>query len=256
MTPSRRARAPLASALVFAIVAVACGGSAPSTSTSPDPTLSPTRSPAPSPSTMEPSPLPVETAPPAATVEPVATTGRIVDASNGYTITLPDGWVRIDLTEQDIEAAVRIGFDAISPEAAELLVEQVSAMSAAGIKLFAIDEDGATLELVPNVSIAVIPSAGLALGLLEHTIVAQLRNALPTLEGEIESERLALPAGESLRIAYDIGTGEAAGGQSVRVQQYLIVGETSGYFVTVTGASTPEFVEEALEIASTFEFIE
>ncbi len=204
---------------------------------------------------MEPSPLPVETAPPAS-VEPVATTGRIVDASNGYAITLPDGWLRIDLTDEDVETVVRSGLEAISPESAELVMEQVTAMTAAGIKLFAIDQDGATLEYVPNVNILSIPSAGLSLNLLEHTIVAQLRNALPTLQGEIASERITLPAGDSLQMTYDLDMGDVAPGRSVGVHQFLIVGETAGYFVTVSGPSTPEFADEALEIASTCGFVE
>jgi hypothetical protein len=251
MNPSRRPRAPLATALALMIAAAACGGPTAVTSEPPDPTPSPV----PTATMVEPSSLPVGTSAPAS-VTPLGTTGRIVDVSNGYAITLPDGWVRMDLTKQDLESFIRAGLEAMSAEAAEALVEQVSAMSAAGIKFFAIDQDGATLQHVPNVTILSIPSGGLVLNLLEQTMVPQLRNSLPTLKGDIESERVALPVGESLRITYEVSIDHVAPGTSVGVSQFLILDETMLYFVTVSGPNTSEFAEEALDIASTFDFIE
>ena len=251
MNPSRRPFAPLASALALMMVAAACGGSTATTSEAPETTPSPI----PTATIVEPSPLPTETAPPASE-NALGTTGRIVDASNGYAITLPDGWVRIDLTEQDLESVIKAGVKAMSPEAAETLVEQISAMSAAGIKFYAIDQDGATLQFVPNVNILSIQTGGLPLNLLEQTIVPQLRNSLPSLKGQIESERVALPVGESLRITYVLGMDDLVPGMSVGVRQFLILDETMGYFVTVSGPNTPEFADEAFDIASTFEFVE
>ena len=241
----------MAAALAVTLLVAACGGSTATTTPSVEPEPSPT--PAPTVSAAPHSAAPTA----AASVAPLGTTGRIVDDSNGYAITLPDGWVRIDLTQQDVEAVVQAGLEAMSPEAADLLVSQISAMTAAGMKFFAIDRDGATLEYVPNVNILSIPTGGLSLNLLEQTVVAQLEGTLQNVEGEIESERVALPAGESLRITYVLGM-DAAGvpGVNAAVHQFLILGETTGYFVTVSGPNTEEFAAEALAIASTFELLE
>ena len=196
MPSPRRRPASMAAALAVTLLVAACGGS----TATPTPSVAPEPSPTPAPTV---SAAPHSAAPTAAaSVAPLGTTGRIVDDSNGYAITLPDGWVRIDLTQQDVEAVVQAGLEAMSPEAADLLVSQISAMTAAGMKFFAIDRDGATLEYVLGMDAAGVP------------------------------------------------------GVNAAVHQFLILGETTGYFVTVSGPNTEEFAAEALAIASTFELLE
>jgi hypothetical protein len=245
----------LASALAaLALVLAACGGS---TATS-SPTEAPEPTPSPNPTEAStPEPTTSQAPASASTGGPVGTTGRIVDEEAGYAVTLPDGWLRLDLSEGDIEQFFETGLDAMSPEAAQLLQGQVTAMLASGMRFFAIDQAGVTPEFAPNMNILVTPTGGTSLDLLEQVIVGQLEATLPDIAGEIETERLTLPSGDSLRMSYALDVDPTGGSaMQVAIHQFLIIDGAQGIFLTVSGPASDEFAAEALGIAEGFELLD
>ena len=77
-------------------------------------------------------------------------------------------------------------------------------MLASGLVLFALGPEpiGGT-----NLNILAVPSMGMGLDLLEQASLAQLK---AVAEGQIDSERVTLPAGEALHLRYAVrGAGRA-----------------------------------------------
>jgi hypothetical protein len=244
----------LAVALAFPLILTACGAS--TATNAPTPALTPSSTPTAAPPSEPP---PSEPPPASASAAPgpsLATSGRIVDAANGYALTLPEGWQRIDLTDQDIDQVLDAGVGAMSPEAAELLRTQVRTMAASGIKMFAIDQNGITPEFVTNANVLVIPTGGVSLDLIEPTVVSQLETTLPDIDGEIETERVTLPAGEALRISYVLGLSPNGSDVDVAIHQFLVVGDTNGVYLTVSGPPGDELADDALGIAQTLELVD
>jgi hypothetical protein len=238
-----------ASATLFV---AACGGSTATTASStPEPvTAAPTEQATPEPvATVEPSTEPSAAA-------SFATTGRIVDAENGFAITLPEGWQRLSLTEEDLDLFFRTGVEMMSPEAAGLLEGQVRSMLTSGIKFFAMDMEGLASGAANNLNVIATPSGGVSIDLLEQIVVGQLEATFPDLEGDIESERVTLPAGDALHISYSVDTDAPDGTKlDLTIHQFLVEGDGTAYYVTVTGPSTDEFAAQALEIAESLELV-
>ena len=254
MGTSRRLGFALVIALSPAIL-VACGAS--TASTAPTDTAAAQTAPP----TVEPVPseAPVASVAPAS-AEPgpsLATSGRIVDTASGFALTLPDGWRRIDLAGDDVDRFMDAGLDAMSPEAADALRNQVRTMAASGIKLFAIDQNGITPEFVTNANVLVLPTGGVSLDLIEPTVVSQLEATLTDINGDVETERVTLPAGEALKISYELGLSPAGGSDvNVAIHQYLVVGDTNGVYLTVSGVPGEDLESTALEIAQTLELVD
>ena len=228
-----RLRATLAALLVSAALA-ACGG----TTTSSAPAASPEASqPAPSASPSEvatASPSEAPTASPSeAAATPgssLATTGRIEIPDKGVAVTLPEGWTRIDLTAGDLDALLEAA-GAADPALAQQYSAQIQQMLAAGLALFAFGPDPLA---GTNVTILAIPSMGVSLDLLEQINTAQIE---ALAQGEVDSERVTLPAGEAVHFEYSVPV--AATGQTTTIDQYLLIGGDNQLVVMITGA-TPE----------------
>jgi len=141
MTSSINARARLLSLAAVGLVAAACAGapaaSAPaSASASPVPTTSSAPS-------VEASPSASASASAAASPSAgasVATTGRIAIPDHKFAVTLPDGWTRIPLEAQDIDALIEAA-GAQNPQLAQSYTQQIKAMAAQGLVLFAFGPD-------------------------------------------------------------------------------------------------------------------
>jgi hypothetical protein len=65
----------------------------------------------------------------------------------------------------------------------------------------------------------------------EQANLANIRKGL-ALEGEIDEERVGLPAGEALRLEYQHGVGPGGERLTLAVVQYIVTGEGEGYVVT------------------------
>ena len=225
MTSSTRTRATaLAGVAVLTLVAAACGGapaaSAPTSTSQPAATASAAPS-------AEASPTVAATASPTAAAS-VATTGRIVVPDHRFAVTLPEGWTRIDLQAQDIDAMLDAA-GSMSPDLADLYSQQIRAMAAQGLVVFAFGPDAS---MGSNLNILSAPSLGLSLDFLEQANLAQLKTMT---NGEIAAERVQLPAGEAIHLSYSMSAG--TGMPSPSIEQYFLLNGDKQLVVSLTNAS-------------------
>ena len=242
-------RATLVALAACSIVVAACGGGPASASPSTGPAAdTPAPSTAASP-TAAPTEVPSDAATDAPSDAPSAstdgsdggpTTGRIEVPDSGIAVTLPDGWTRIDLSAQDLEAILEAAGGS-DPALAAVLSEQVRALAAAGLTFFAIGDDIAEGETMNVLS---TPSMGISLDLIESLNESQLQQV--AVEGTLETDRVTLPAGEAIRFAYDL-PGQA--GAQASVIQYALISGDRMVIVSVSGADTEdvEAIAESIE---------
>ena len=227
--PTLRRATVVAGLTAVVLVASACGAT-PAASTAPSSSTAPVES-ASSAAPVEPLPSAVSSPSASAATSPaasLATSGRVVIADQGFAVTLPDGWTRIDLAAKDIDALIEAA-GAQNPELAWVYTQQIRAMAAQGLVLFAF---GPNMADGTNVNILSTPSMGLSLEFLEQANLAQL-GAL--VDGEIASERVQLPAGEAVHLRYAMSAG--TGTPSPTIEQYFLLNGDKQLVVSVTNAS-------------------
>jgi hypothetical protein len=171
----------------------------------------------------------------------LATSGRIEFADKGFAVTLPDGWTRIDLQAQDLDALLKAAGES-NPALAQAQSAQIKSMLAAGLVLFAL---GPTPMSGANVNILVVPSLGLSMDLLEQANLAQVK---ALANGTVTSDRVTLPAGEALHFKYAINVGNLPTAASI--EQYMILTDQQQYIVSVTNgqAGDAEAIAKSIEL--------
>jgi hypothetical protein len=231
-----RLRGALSITLLSMAIA-ACGGSTPST---PTVTVGPVTGATPVPTGAEPvaSPTPAGAATPAGGLP---TTGRIVVADKGFAITLPDGWTRVDVTPEALEAAMEAS--ELDPALAAQYEAQIKSLLGTGLSIFAFGPDPSK---GTQVTVLALPGMGLSLDLLDQINTSQLENLA---EGDIVSERITLPAGDAIHYRYALGV-EGAGGATL--DQYFILAGSNQLVVTATNASEAD----ATAIANSVEVVD
>ena len=204
---------------LLSIALAACGGSTPST-----PTVGPATGATPVPTSAEPdaSPTAAGAATPAGSLP---TTGRIVVADKGFAITLPDGWTRVDVTPEALEAAMEASD--LDPALAAQYEAQIKSLLGTGLSIFAFGPDPSK---GTQVTVLALPGMGLSLDLLDQINSSQLENLA---EGDVVSERITLPAGDAIHYRYALGV-EGAGGATL--DQYFILAGSNQLVVTATNA--------------------
>ena len=234
--PSSNRSTPAATWLTAAALAVgACGGAAASATPSVAPVPSATTAPATStpepatPTVVPPSPTPSASPSPTAAAS-LATSGRIEIADKGFAVTLPDGWVRIDLTAGDLEAIIA-GAGQVSPELAKSYSAQVKQLLAAGLVVFAFGPGG---EARANLNILALPSMGLSMDLLEQMNRSQIE---PLADGDVMVERVELPAGDALHFSYRV---KAEGQASPSIDQFMLLAGDQQLVVTLTSGTAAQ----------------
>lgn len=233
--PMRRLGGAL-SITLLSIALSACGGSTPSTALTTDP---PTQASTPPSSTApEASPTAASAATPGASI---ATTGRIEVKEQGFAVTLPDGWTRVDLSASDMGAIMEAAGN-VDPALAEQYNAQIQAMLASGLAVYAFGPDPAT-----NVNVMAIPGAGLSLDLLEQMNTAQIEALAGT---DVTAERITLPGGDAIHYRYELSAAGMPAGTSI--DQYLMVAGAKQLVITVTNA--PE--ADARAIANSIEVLD
>ncbi len=223
------------SIMLLAVALAACGGSTPSASAGPTGVVTP------APASVEPAGSPDASPSVAAAATPgsdLATTGRIEVADKGFAVTLPDGWTRVDVTPEELEAAMAAS--ELDPELAAQYSAQIKALLGTGLSIFAFGPDPSA---GTQVTVLALPTMGLSLDLLDQINTAQLEQLA---EGEIESERIKLPAGDAIHYHYALGAGVTEG---ATLDQYFILAGTNQLVVTATNASP----EDAAAIANSVE---
>ena len=222
---------------LLAIALAACGGSTPSATVAPDSEVTP------APASVAPAGSP-DAAPStgaAATPGDLATTGRIEVADKGFALTLPDGWTRVDVTPEALEAAMAAS--ELDPALAEQYSAQIKALLGTGLSIFAFGPDPTA---GTQVTVLALPSMGLSLDLLDQINTAQLEQLAA---GDIETERIKLPAGDAIHYHYALGSEAAAG---ATLDQYFIIAGPNQLVVTATNASP----EDAAAIANSVETLD
>lgn len=207
------------SVTLLSIALAACGGATPSAS------VAPTTGVTPAPASLPPS----ASASAGAAATPagsLATTGRIVVADKGFALTLPDGWTRVDITPEALEAAMAAS--ELDPALAAQYEAQIKSLLGTGLSIFAFGPDPSA---GTQVTVLALPGMGLSLDLLDQINKSQLENLA---EGEIVSERVTLPAGDAIHYRYALG-GEGTGGATL--DQYFILAGSNQLVMTATNAS-------------------
>jgi hypothetical protein len=259
---TRSIRTGLLALTGVAVIAAGCGSSAasagPSAGASAAPSVAsaaPSETPAPSEMASPSASSSASTeASPSAAGGPVGTTGRIVDETKGFAVTLPDGWIRYDLAGADLEQRLGAATGNMTPEAQEGLKQQLEALSAAGLTFFAIGPN-ASPNFATNLNIIALPAGGMTLDTLEQLNVAQLE-AMGTIAGDVTTERVTLPAGEALHLRYAIKTPGVDGVEiAPTVDQYLIVGGDQQFIVTFSGLDDGTLEGDAKATVESFELL-
>jgi hypothetical protein len=243
--------------LVFAAMLMIACTAAPATT--PEPTATPVAAtptaqpatPTPVPATPMPTPV-VATASPTATDDDLAVTGRVVIGDHGYAVTLPDGWLRVDLDEEFMAAfAEALGSDEMADFVA-IFGDQLEAMFTAGVSLVAFREEDLFGEFATNVNVLTMPAGGMSMNALETLNVRQI-GSLPGVNQEVNSERVALPVGEALRLTCAFA-GDGDGGY--RVEQYLFLADRTQYWLTVSAALDDDsLARDARAMAESFDLL-
>lgn len=240
MTPSTLRRATVVAGIAaLTLVAAACGGT-PTASTAASPSSQPAQSASTAPS-IEPSPS-TSASTAASPAASVATTGRVVIPEQRFAVTLPDGWTRIDLGADDIDALIQAA-GAQNPELAGIYTQQIRAMAAQGLVLFAFGPDPGD---GTNVNILSTPSMGLSLDFLEQANLAELE---ALADGDIASERVQLPAGEAIHLRYAMSAGTAVSAPTI--EQYFLLNGDKQLVVSMTNASDDDVaaIVRSIELA-------
>jgi len=244
MTSSMAVRARLLGVAAVALVAAACGAT-PAASTPAAPSTSPatTASSAPSVAPSASASASASAAASASAGASVATTGRIVIPDHDFAVTLPNGWTRIDLAAQDIDALIEAA-GAQNPQLAQSYTQQIRAMAAQGLVLFAFGPD---MTSGTNLNVLSTPNMGLSLDFLEQANVAQVK---ALANGAVTSERVQLPAGEALHLRYALST--ATGAPSPTIEQYMLINGDKQLVVSLTNTSEAEAsaIAQSIELLS------
>lgn len=237
MTIHTRRLAGALSITLLSMALAACGGSAPSASgaptsaaTSAPPSVAPEASPSAAAASAA--------ATPAASL---ATTGRIVVADKGFALTLPDGWTRVDVTPEALEAAMEAS--ELDPALAAQYEAQIKSLLGTGLSIFAFGPDPSA---GTQVTVLALPGMGLSLDLLDQINQSQLESLA---EGDIVSERITLPAGDAIHYRYRLGV-EGTGGATL--DQYFVLVGANQLVVTATNATETD----AKAIADSIEAID
>jgi hypothetical protein len=221
---------------------------------------------------LEPSPrLPSIPTPMPATQSPapsMALSGRIVNAANGYAITLPEGWFRFDLGSQMAEllqetlrydpAVLAIcgaesddGFEECVDDQVELAEQQMTTLQEeSSIVAFNLDSMTGGKQIVATTFTENL-SAAFATYLV-GTTPSYLR--MNGIEGEIEADLVQLPAGEAARFAFRV---PAEAGGPLNIIQYGIPTPSVVHWIVVQAGRHDERLEDlAAQLASSLEILE
>ena len=234
MTNHTRRLAGALSITLLSIVLAACGGATPSASDAPASAVTA----APASVAPEASPSAAVAATPASSL---ATTGRIAVADKGFAITLPDGWTRLDITPEALDAAMAA--NDVDPAMAAQISAQMG-MLGDGLAVFAFGPDPS--ETGTQVTVLALPAMGLSLDLLDQINKSQLENLA---EGDVVSERVTLPAGDAIHYRYAI---EIEGTPGATLDQYFVLAGSNQLVVTATNATEAE----ATAIANSIEVLD
>lgn len=210
----------LTAALGVAVLVAACGTTTP---TAAPPTLAPTQA-------VTPTAAPTPTAEP--TVLPAPTPASPY-AGQAYSLTLPDGWVTLDMKNPAGQAALD-AFVAANPS----MAGPIEAFKQLDNVVMAVNQ------LLGNVVVSFsIPSGGLSLDVIAASITTQFAT-VPGVKEVPAPDDVTLPAGPAKHWHLELEANNPAGGTySVGESIYLVANDTTAVlveFVEVGGTPVPQ----------------
>jgi hypothetical protein len=151
-------------------------------------------------------------------------------AEYGFSVAVPSDWKTVKpgdlLSDEDAES-----FRRENPEIGAYL-EAISGPNSP-IKFFAFDPD-VKEKFATNLNVVVLPlSAGVSFDQWARAAVAEVKK-LPSRSGPIHEDRVALPAGDALRLSYRQEFSFEGGERTVSTVQYALLGEARSYVLTFT----------------------
>lgn len=188
---------------------------APSVAASATPSVAPASQPAPS------------TATASGGTGSLPTTGRIAVADKGYAITLPSGWTRLDLSQDAIGDLLDASASSLPQEMQDMLKSQVGQMASTGVSVFAFRQPEGAIAAGTTLNVLTLPAMPVPLDTFESLIVTQLKGVVGQ-DTKITTARVQGPAGEFLRLTYDLKMGAA----SIGTVQYLFLGTANQYVIS------------------------
>jgi hypothetical protein len=193
------------------------------------------------------SPTPVPT--------PSPGTGRIVDVTDGFAITLPSGWRQVPVDGSSIAAIL-----ALLPSGSSIpavLRTEVAQAEASGIVFLAIDLRPATLASgnASTVNVNVQAPSTLPLPLLEPLVTGLLSSA-PGITN-IAATQVTLPAGKAIRITYTQALATSVGTVKLAGTQFVLLSSKHTYTVSFgcTYADAPSCRSQADAMMKTFDLM-
>lgn len=157
-------------------------------------------------------------------------------AEHGFSIAVPSDWKTLTPGEA-LSANELQEFRDDNPEVAPYL-DAVSAPDSP-IKFLALDPRVKDA-FATNVNVVALPASGGVSFDRWAKAAATEANNLPSRSGPLEQERVNLPAGEALRLAYDQSFSFEGEERTVATLQYALVGASRSYVLTFTTPSAQE----------------
>jgi hypothetical protein len=246
MGPRRSLLAVLA---ILALVIAACGSSAPG-----ETALAPATADAPGDGpSAEPTEAAGESVDPSEGGSDLPTTGRIEFPDDGYAITLPDNWFRVDLSDEGIQEMLQAGAGELPEGFDETMQAQIQQMLQSGVSLLAYrlpDDDAA---MGTNINVLVLPDYGMTLDSLEALNKAQIQQIVGA-NAEVGASRVDLAAGEAALLEYGFESGD--GSEPVGIDQYYLVGNDNQLILTCTIPGGGDVKDECRDIADSLELLQ
>jgi hypothetical protein len=240
---ARRSSLLAAGTLAVGLVVAACGG----TAATPAASTAATSAPATVAPTTAPTDAPSEAAPSVAASSPSTEgrTGRVEVAGEQVAITLPDGWIEVVLTGDDLQSMLDAYPEGTFSEEQQAMMR---AALSAGMKLMAFDSDakGSNLNLL-------IQPAEVPLDLLSAALEAQLA-AIPGASG-IEIDQFEVDGENGLLATYDLDQ-ELADGTKVAMSGTQLYVSTNGRLYVFTLTLADGATQTPADVLGTIEFLE
>lgn len=179
----------------------------------------------------------------AAAIDPLAGWTRVTVADEGFSVALPEDWD--ELSAEDLgESGIISDMASANPAVADTLAEAQTAIESGQIAFFAFDgePEDASIPFAANVNVinggATGPndSAADAAEQMAEGIRAQV-----PVNGEVETDTVSLPAGESGVVRYEWTVAGANGvSTDVAVTQYAVIADRMAYIVTMTAPAASD----------------
>ncbi len=251
--------------VILLVLATGCGAPAVEPTAIPPTPVPPTATPVP----PTPTPVPPTETPAPPTNTPASGSSGLLPpseegwevyemADNGYAISLPEEWEKIDLDPQTISATVAVLKEG-NPELAELVEGYAGSVFQSGGSFFAFDLGSNSLSSGMMANVNVLQQdlgADLSIDFIIQLSAGQIEN-LANVVPPVESDVVEVPAGEAGVLRYKM-TLNQVGGISVTMSavQYVFIKDQVMYILTMGAPTEQEAAYLPLfdKIAQTFRF--